>query len=177
MTQIEESVPRTKTHVRDWRWFRGCVAMLTMIAGSTACHYDGRSERAEQLLRVLAPTLRLGETLRDARRARPELGVRHPGDSPNLYIADDSEPPRTVAVVVWPGPALGEHASPDAIVEAVELVMSPSEAARTENRVTRLLGSPVRSTCAGQSIEQTDKVAVWEYFDEGVKAWRVLNRD
>ena len=24
---------------------------------------------------------------------------------------------------------------------------------------------------------ERNKVAVWEYFDEGVKAWRVLNRD
>jgi hypothetical protein len=137
---------------------------MSLLAG---CHLEGRSRRAEQLLGELEPALRLGETLSEARRARPDLGVRHPGDSPNMYIASDSEPPRTVAVVVWPGPALGERASPSAVVEAVELVMSPRVAGQLQHRVTRLFGSPVRSLCAGQSLEQTDRIAVWELGRRG----------
>lgn len=146
--------------------FLRCVALLTLITCVAGCHLEGRSRRAEQLLGELEPTLRLGETLRDARRAHPELGVRHPGDSPNLYTANDSEPPRAVAVVVWPGPALGEHASPNAIVEAVELVMGPRAAGAVHRRVTQLFGPPV-SLCAGQSLEQTDKVTMWQMGRRG----------
>ncbi len=143
------------------------LALCFAIGLAAACHLEGRSKRAERLLRELDPKLMLGETLRDARRARPELGVRHPGDSPNLYAARDSEPPRAVAVIVWPAPALGERASPDAIVEAVELVMGPRVAGTVQQRVTQLLGVPVQALCAGQSLEQTDRVAVWELGRRG----------
>lgn len=146
---------------------RRVVVMLTMMAPLTACHIEGRSRRAEQLLGELAPALRLGESLADARSAMPTLGVRHPGDSPNMYEAKDSEPPRAVAVVVWPGPAAGEHASPDAIVEAVEFVMSPAVAGKLRQHVSRLFGTPVQSTCAGRSLEQTDMVVVWDLGRRG----------
>jgi hypothetical protein len=146
---------------------RRLVVTLIMIAPCTACHVEGRSRRAEQLLGELAPTLRLGESLADARRAVPALGVRHPGDSPNMYEATDSAPPRVVAVVVSPGPLIGEHASPDATVEAVELVMSPAIAAKLRQHVDQLFGTPAQSTCAGQSLEQTDLVDVWDLGRRG----------
>jgi len=146
---------------------RRFVIMLTMVALAAGCHLEGRSRRAEHLLGELAPALRLGGSLVDARRAMPSLGVRHPGDSPNMYTASDSEPPRAVAVVVWPGPASGEHASPSALVEAVELVMSPEVAAKLRQHVTDLFGSPVQSTCAGPSLEQTDVVVGWELGRRG----------
>ena len=146
---------------------RRVLLILALMAAVTGCHFEGRSRRAEQLLHELAPDLRLGEPLADARRAMPTLGVRHPGDSPNMYTASDSEPPRAVAVVVWPGPAFGERASPRALVEAVELVMSPTAAAKLRPHVNRLFGLPVQSTCAGQSLEQTDIVVVWELGRRG----------
>jgi hypothetical protein len=146
---------------------RRFVVMLTLMAPVAGCHIESRSRRAEQLLGELAPSLRLGESLADARRAMPALGVRHPGDSPNMYEANDAAPPRAVAVVVWPGPAVGEHASPDAIVEAVEFVMSPTVAGTLRQHVNQLFGTAVQSTCAGQSLEQTDAVAVWDLGRRG----------
>lgn len=140
---------------------------IGVAAGVSACHLEGRSRRVEQLLADLSPSLHLGEPLSEARRAIPALGVRHPGDSPNLYTANESEPPRTVAVVVWPRPAMGEHAASDARVEAVELVMSPAVAGRLRTRVTEMFGEPVQSTCAGPTLEQTDRVVVWQIGGRG----------
>ncbi|MEP6989347.1 MAG: hypothetical protein ABJA80_00345 [bacterium] len=146
---------------------RGSVAALLVIASLGACHMEGHGRRVETLLAELAPQLRLGQPLSVARAAMPSLAVRHPGDSPNLYSADDSEQPRVVAVVVWPPPAAGEHASADAVVEGVELVMRPDVAARIRQHITKLFGAPVQSTCAGPTLEQTDLVDVWEVGNRG----------
>jgi hypothetical protein len=146
---------------------RRIVIALAVLAPLVGCHLEGRTRRAERLLGELAPGVRLGQRLTDARRAMPNLEVRHPGDTMDQYTASDSGPPRAVAVVVWPGPALGEHASPDAIVEGVELVMSPNVAAKLKQHITNVLGTPAESTCAGPSIAQTDLVVVWQMGRRG----------
>ncbi len=151
---------------RRARWLntatsRWLVLALTLVTPATGCRLEGRSRRAERLLAELAPQLRFGEQLSAARRDIPGLDVRHPGDSVNMYTVRDSGPPRPVAVVVWPRPGVGEHASPDAVVQGVELVMSPEVASRLQQRVTELFGAPPDSTCAGPMIAQTDLVLVW----------------
>ena len=156
----ETCVPRGATAVT-------VAAICVLAAGLGGCHLEGRSRRVEQLLAELSPGVRLGEPLSDARRAIPALGVRHPGDSPNLYVATGSGLPTMVAVIVWPQPALGEHAAPDALVEGVELVMSPALANQLRAHVTEKFGAPVQSTCAGPTLEQTDRVVEWQVGGRG----------
>ncbi len=146
---------------------RVATGALLLVVSFSACHMEGHGRRVETLLAELAPRLRLGQPLSAARSVMPSLGVRHPGDSPNLYTAGDSEQPRVVAVVVWPPPAAGEHAFEEAVVEGVELVMRPDVAARMRQHITKLFGAPVQSTCAGPTLEQTDLVDVWEVGNRG----------
>jgi hypothetical protein len=93
--------------------------------------------------------------------------VRHPGDPTNLYLADDSGAPRVVAVIVRPGPAAGEHASPSALVEGVEMVMTPEIAATMRQHITEQFGKGAESKCAGQTLEQIDLVMLWETEGRG----------
>jgi hypothetical protein len=139
-----------------------------MVAVSvTGCHLEGRSRRAERLLAELAPPLHFGQPLDDAKRAIPGLDVRHPGEWSTIYTATDSEPPRPVALIVWPRPERGGRASESAVVEGVELVMSPGVAARLRQHVDQLFGPPTEATCAGPMIAQTDSVLVWQLGRRG----------
>ena len=143
------------------------LAVITVLSSALGCHLDGRTRRADRLLSELAPPLHLGQSLADARRAIPGLDVRHPGDSSSMYTATDSEPPRPVALIVWPRPAQGEHAVPGATVEGVELVMSPAVAAAVRKQVVDVFGPPTESTCAGPMIAQTDLVLLWNVGSRG----------
>ena len=155
--------------VRLWsapsvHWPGAALVAVALLAG---CHVEGRSRRAERLLAEVAPTLHFGQSLADARRAIPTLGVRHPGDPTNLYLADDSGVPRVVAVIVQPEPAAGEHASSGALVEGVELVTTPEIAAKLRQHITKQFGKASESTCAGQSLEQIDLVMLWDTGGRG----------
>lgn len=158
---------REKPRTRAPRARSAVTAAICLVAGLGGCHLEGRSRRVEQLLAELSPRVHLGESLSDARRAIPALGVRHPGDSLDRYVATGRGSPTTVAVVVWPRPALGEHASPDALVEAVELVMSPEVANRLRAHMTDVFGAPVRSTCARPTLAETDRVVEWQIGGRG----------
>ncbi|MDB4900534.1 MAG: hypothetical protein JWN53_2342 [Gemmatimonadetes bacterium] len=140
---------------------------MAMLLVCSACYLEGRTNRAERLLSELAPSLRFGETLSDARQAMPELRVRHPGDPTDLETADSAAPPHAVAVVVYPAPAANERARPDAAVAGVEFVMSPDIAAKLRRHISDVFRGPGSLVCAGRSIAETDSVVVWDVDRRG----------
>ena len=50
---------------------------------------------------------------------------------------------------------------PDAVVESVEFLLTPAQAAKLRERTTALLGAPTSLACAGRSISETDSVIEW----------------
>ena len=145
---------------------RSVMALMAMIV-LDACHVEGRSNRAARLLSELAPSIRFGERLVDARQTMPSLRVRHPGDPVDMEAPDSAAPPRVVAVVVNPGPAAQEHAQPDAAIEGVEFVMSPDVATKLRPRIAELFRGRGTLLCAGRSLAETDSVVVWELGRRG----------
>lgn len=146
---------------------RACATVLLATLVLAACRLEGRSSRAERLLSELAPALTFGERLADARRTIPALRVRHLGDPTDIEIAEPSASPQPVAVVVSPVPPAGQHESPDALVDGVEFVMTPSVAAQLRRHIATLFREPGALVCGGGSIAMTDSIVVWRLDRRG----------
>jgi hypothetical protein len=141
------------------RRVRVVVSLLALLA-LTGCRIEGRSRRVQELLAELSP-LTLGETLGQARSAVPGLRVQHPGDRWMIELEPDSARPLLAGVIVAPNPAEGDSASPDAVVESVEFLLTSAQALRLRARTLALLGEPTSVACAGRSISETDSVIEW----------------
>jgi hypothetical protein len=153
--------------IHDGHATRNALVAGLLVTTAIACRTDGRSRRTEQLLAELAPSLKLGQKLVDARRAIPALKVRHPGDPTDLAVPSDTDAPVAVAVLVSPGPQAHEHAAPDATIEGVEFVMTPDVATSMRRHVEEVFHERGEYECAGRSISVTDSVVVWELGRRG----------
>jgi hypothetical protein len=146
-------------HVLNVLRFLSLAAPLVVLAG---CHVEGRSSRAESLLSQLAPSIRLGEPLADARRVLPGIPVRHVSDSANLRTPVPGTTPTLTALIVSPEPDANQHAAPDAAVEGVAFVMSPAAADRLRQQVATVFRSPGAQACAVRSGQSVDSIVVWD---------------
>jgi hypothetical protein len=125
-----------------------------------SCRVEGHSSRAQQLLAELTP-ITLTQPLLDARRVLPALRVHHSGDRWTTQFSPDSARPFLAGVIVTPNPAAGDSVSPDAVVEGVEFLLTPTQARTLRARTTSLLGEPTSLACAGRSVSETDSVITW----------------
>jgi hypothetical protein len=133
-------------------------ATLTMLTG---CRVEGRSSRAQSLLSGLAPSLKLGESLADARHAVPGLRVRRPGDATELGTQSMDSALRPVAVIVSPEPSPLAQAAPDAAVEGVEFEMTPETASELRQRIAALFRGPGSRACAERAGATVDSIVQW----------------
>lgn len=149
--------PHQYSQLRATRAWLGALAACISLAG---CRMEGHSARAQQLLTELSP-LTLAQPLREARRSVPILRVHHAGERWTMQLRPDSARPLLAGVIVTPNPAAGDSASPDAMVESVEFLLTPTQAIQLRARTTSLLGAPTSLACAGHSISETDSVIIW----------------
>lgn len=147
-----------------WRVTRaaGVVVVVSGVMILSGCHLEGRSSRAQTLLSQLAPTLRLGEPLADARRAIPTLRVRHQGDPTDVETPNGDSTPQPVAVIVYPGPQPKEHAAPDAALVGVEFVMTPEVASGLRQQIATTFRRSGSLACATRTIASTDSIVEWD---------------
>ena len=142
------------------RFAFGGAALLLGCGLQVGCRVEGHSARAQELLGELSPIM-LAQPLSEARQSVPALRVHHPGDRWMLQFAPDSARPLLAGVIVAPNPAVGDSASPDAVVASVEFLLTPAQAASLRARTSKLLGDPTSLACAGRSVSETDSVITW----------------
>jgi len=158
--------------VRFWTKspFRLRSFLLLVLAATsitvTGCISDDPAMRVSLVLHELAPAVRLGQPLTDARRVYPTLVVQSGSELHDYFPRSDTTRVFPVAVTIRSASADTSPAA-DSLIESFEFVTAPSSAAHLEHRVADIFQARPRVACGSLAANGRDSVLMFDTHGRG----------